>query len=295
MKTIEELAHALRISAADLQRLADSPPYQRWKIRKKNGRWRSLAEPEKRLKEIQWWILRRVLAGLDVHDAAHGCRPGRSIVTNAQAHAGAAALLKLDVRDFFPSIGVERVRWLLRCYGHGEELAELYANLCTAEFDGPRALPQGAPTSPAIANVVAFDLDRRLADVAERVKAKYTRYVDDLTFSFADARADFPEIIHGIAIHVNREGFAIAAEKTELLLASERQSVTGLVVNGSGGARPPREFTRRLRAAIHQAQHGATDFRLRQLEGSAAYLTMSNPTKGRAFLKTIRQMRSKQR
>lgn len=292
--TTIDLAHVLRISTADLQQLAEHPPYKIWRIRKKTGRWRELAEPEPRLKQIQNWILRRVLAGFAIHDAAHGCRPGRSTMTNAQVHAGAAAILKFDLRDFFPSIDIERVEWLFKCRGfHG--LARTYSLLCTAVIDGfgrRRSLPQGAPTSPAIANASAWNLDCSLSQMAARVGAKYTRYVDDLTFSFDDARADFNEIIHDVGIYVKLNGFALAIEKTALMLPHERQEITGLVVNG-GRARPPRAWRRRLRAAIHQAHFGATDSKLAKLQGSAAYLTMSNPTKGRAFLKTIRQMRKK--
>ena len=133
-----------------------------------------------RLKAAQEWVLRNVLDRVEAHDAAHGFRAGRSIVTNAEPHVGADAVVNLDLEDFFPSIGYRRVRGVFRAIGYSEAAATVFALLCTAadveevELDGERyyvevserRLPQGAPSSPAITNVLCRRLDRRLAAIA---------------------------------------------------------------------------------------------------------------------------------
>ena len=140
---------------------------------------------------MQRQLLDELLAKLPVHDAAHGFVPGRSTVTNAEPHVGAALVVKLDLLNFFPSIHYQRVAGLFRHYGYDEEVADLLAALTTHRprlADGtvawPGALPQGAPTSPALANLVCRRLDARLSGLARRSGARYTRYADDLTFSF---------------------------------------------------------------------------------------------------------------
>jgi RNA-directed DNA polymerase len=292
--TITEFAHALRINESALRDMAAEPPYKLHRIRKKSGGWRTLAEPAPELMAVQRWIHRRVTSRLPVHDAAHGSLPGRSIATNALVHAGAGVLVKLDVRDFFPSIRTFRVgqEFIFRG-GFAPSLAWMLAGLCTASIQGiPRSLPQGAPTSPSLANATSMRLDLNLARAARLSGARYTRYVDDLTFSFA--RTLPSRFVEDVAAIVELEGFEVAEEKTQVLYAHDRQAVTGLVVNASEGdpTRPPREFARRLRAAVHQAEKfGASEARLAQLEGLAAFMMMTNPTKGQLLFEQIRQMR----
>ncbi|HEU4535617.1 MAG TPA: reverse transcriptase family protein, partial [Polyangiaceae bacterium] len=172
--------------------------YRRWSIPKRDGSSRTITAPKRYLKEAQRWALRNVFEKFAVHGNAHGFLAGRSIVTNAAPHAGADLLVKVDVKDFFPSVSWRRVKGLLRKGGLPEGVATLLALLATEAprepmtvrgrthfvATGPRALPQGAPTSPAITNALCVRLDRRLSGLARAFGFRYTRYTDDLTFSW---------------------------------------------------------------------------------------------------------------
>ncbi|RYE89798.1 MAG: hypothetical protein EOO75_11215, partial [Myxococcales bacterium] len=171
--------------------------YVRFALPKKAGGERMISAPRPRLKKAQHWVLTELLDRVPVHDAAHGFRAGRSIVSNAEPHLRSAVVINLDLQDFFPSIHYRRIRGLFRSLGYGEAFATVLALLCSeADVDaldldgttyyvarGPRRLPQGAPTSPALTNILCSRLDRRLTAVAHRSGFRYTRYADDLTFS----------------------------------------------------------------------------------------------------------------
>jgi RNA-directed DNA polymerase len=241
--------------------------HYRWtSLRAPSGR-RVVAAPKPRLKEIQRRLLRHVFAPIPLHDAAHGCVRGRSVRSALAPHAGAPFIMRADLAGFFASIPAGRVWELLRTAGYPEAVATTVTGLVTTTV--PRAvekelsidfaaaqplrrphLPQGAPTSPAAANAVAFSLDRRLAGLALRFGAKYTRYVDDLTFSggpsLRRARARFLERVDEI---VRDEGFRLNARKTRSIGNAGRQALLGAVVND----RPtlPREERDALRAVLH--------------------------------------------
>ena len=215
-------------------------------------------------------VLHDLLDKVPPADAAHGFVLKRSIVTNALPHIGKAVLLNLDLKDFFPSIIYPRVRGLFISLGYSFSVASALALLCTAHereaFDhngtryyisvGPRHLVQGAPTSPALANLIAYRLDRRLTGLASKHDFTYTRYADDLSFS--GAQFDTARRLLGIIPRiVEDEGFTINESKTRLLRASSRQTVTGLVVNDQLST--PRQLRRRLRAILHNAQTTGLD------------------------------------
>jgi retron-type reverse transcriptase len=174
-------------------------------------------------------------------------------------------VVNLDLADFFPSIAFPRVKGLFRSFGYGEHAATIFALLCTepdvtrVAIDGrtyhvatsPRHLPQGAPTSPAITNLLCRRLDRRLGGVAARNGFRYTRYADDLTFSTA-AGSDAPiaRLLARVRWVLRKEGFVEHPDKTRVLRRGRRQEVTGLVVNDKLGV--PRATLRRFRALLHQ-------------------------------------------
>jgi RNA-directed DNA polymerase len=247
---VDELARRLGMDEADLRAIRAS--YRYFTIPKRSGGDRLITAPDAATKQLQRRILRRVLARLPAHAAAHGFERGRSIVTNAVAHERAAVVLKLDVRDFFAATKASRVRRCYRVIGWDRESAKILTRLTT--WDG--GLPAGAPTSPRLANLVNVMLDARLAGLARREGATYTRYADDLTFSFA---ADDGAAVRRV-IRVARR--ILWAERYELHLARklqvrrrwERQLVTGLVVNHR--ARLPRDRRRWLRAVEHHAAVG---------------------------------------
>ncbi len=324
--TVAELCERLRIDAHQLDWLADvagrnrretSTKLQHYRYRwlpKPDGRSRLLEIPKAMLKTIQRRILHEILDRIPPHPAAHGFRAGRSIKTNAEHHTGRAVVVRFDLQDFFPSISPDKVWAVFRTTGYPPEIAELLVGLCTARLpsfvwnsrpnpapDGrdfstwqrlrSRHLPQGAPTSPALANLAAYALDCRLAAYASSLDLTYTRYADDLTFS---GGADFARITNkfcnAIGRIVREEGFHLNAEKTHVMLRSVRQTVAGVVVN----IRPsvPRDEFDRLKAIIFNCiRHGPEiqnrenrpDFRA-YLAGKIAHVAMLNPIRGRKLL-----------
>jgi hypothetical protein len=239
-----------------------------------------------------------------VHGSAHGFLTGRSIVTNARVHAGAKVVVKLDIRGFYPTVTFRRVKGLLRRAGLSEQIATLMALLATESpreevvthgrthyvATGPRSLPQGAPTSPSITNALCLRLDCRLSGLARKLGCRYTRYADDLTFSWhGDQKRQVGALLRAVRQIVTAEGFEIHTKKTRVMRAGARQKVTGLVVNGAPGrpdARVPRETVRRLRAAIKNRELGrpGKGESLEQLKGMAAFVMMTDRERGQAFM-----------
>ncbi|MDO5767920.1 MAG: reverse transcriptase family protein, partial [Psychrobacter sp.] len=199
----KELAEALNLTMSQLKGLcfqrdvATNLTYTHFTIAKRSGEPRQIWAPIPRLKYAQRWILDNILNHLPIHGAAHGFVRGKSIVSNAEMHTDSEILIKLDIKDFFPSVNWRRVKGVFRHAGYHEQLATLLAMLCTESPRqivqqngityyvalGDRALPQGAPTSPALTNIVCLNLDRRLTGLAEKLGLRYSRYADDLTFS----------------------------------------------------------------------------------------------------------------
>ncbi|MCA9711261.1 MAG: RNA-directed DNA polymerase, partial [Myxococcales bacterium] len=187
--------------------------YHRWHVPKRDGGLRLISAPKPDLKAAQRWIARNITEHLPVHGAAHGFVPGRSTVTNAQVHAGARVVIKLDLQNFYPTITQPRVKGLLRKAGYGEQVATVLSMLCTESprevielrgtphhvAIGPRSLPQGAPTSPSITNALCLRLDRRMQGLAGTLGFRYSRYADDLTFSWhADGEAPVGKLLHRV-------------------------------------------------------------------------------------------------
>ncbi len=236
--TTTELARFLDIEPNQLdwfadyqsrERLATVEPLRHYRYRwvaKRSGSLRLIEAPKPRLKRLQRRVLDAILANIPTHDAAHGFRPGRSVLSFVEPHVGRSIVLKMDLRDFFVSISAARVIALYLTAGYPEPVARLLTGLCTntiplevwkqaGDFhdNGARAvaswqagrlyrrphLPQGAPTSPALANLAMFRLDARLAGLARAAEAHYTRYADDLVFSGGEA---FARSIGRFPIHV---------------------------------------------------------------------------------------------
>lgn len=272
---------------------------------------RLLEAPKPVLKHLQRKILAGILSLLAVHDAVHGFRPGRSILTNASPHCGRAVVLRFDLRDFFPSMAAAKVRAVFRAVGFPAEVAELLTGLCTTRLpddiwasrphpapddgDHPtgvrlrqRHLPQGAPTSPMLANLCALGLDVRLSALAPELDATYTRYADDLTLSGGEELSKSSGRVRRLVATITaEEGFAINPHKTKVLRRGHRQRVTGVVVN----VRPnvPRAEWDKLKAILTNcvrtgpaAQNRAKHPNFREhLRGRIAFVAMVNPVRGR--------------
>ncbi|OIP44463.1 MAG: RNA-dependent DNA polymerase [Deltaproteobacteria bacterium CG2_30_63_29] len=312
----KQLADALSLTVADVRWLsyhrdaARSLHYRRFTIPKKSGGERPIWAPMPKLKAAQRWIARHIVERLPVHGHAHAFLPARSINTNAKQHIGSKMVLQMDLVGFFPTVTFPRVKGIFRKAGYREQIATLLAAICTEaprevlEHEGktwfiamgPRALPQGAPTSPGLTNTLCLRLDRRLTALAAKLGWNYTRYADDLTFSLLKSHKGKPNLgalMGCIKKVVTDEGFVVNADKTRVSRKGGRQKVTGLVVNGVQPPRVPREFKRRLRAAIHRLENGGALFEgetLDTLKGQAAYVFMTDPELGRKMLERLAKL-----
>ncbi len=302
LRTEGELADWLGIPLTRLRWFTHDRPaeatwhYVRYVIPKRSGGERVILAPKRELKALQRRVLDGLVALVPTAWAAHGFVRGSSVMSNAQPHVGKQVVLKLDLKDFFPSVTFPRVRGLFIALGYPFAVASTLALLCT-EYDresfdrsgtryyisvGPRHLVQGAPTSPGLANLVAWRLDRRLSGLAARCGFIYTRYADDLTFS-GDEREAAARILSTAQRIINEERFVVNTAKTRIARPHTRQIVTGLVVNEQLGT--PRALRRRLRAILHNANRdgleaqnraGHSNFRA-YLLGMIAYVHAANP------------------
>ncbi|MGE0607710.1 MAG: reverse transcriptase family protein [Pirellulales bacterium] len=332
LHTSADLADWLGISASELDWLADLQGRNRhvaagklqhyryaW-VRKRHGTARLIESPKPRLKAIQRTLLRELLDHVPVHPAAHGFRAGRSVKTFVAAHVARQAVLRMDLRDFFPSIASSRVSALFLALGYPELVARLLAGLCTnrlptavldnlppelaplearrlASLYGQRHLPQGAPTSPALANLCAYQLDCRLSGLAKAAGGQYTRYADDLLFSgqasFARGARRFHTQAAAIALE---EGFAVHFRKTRIMRPAVRQHCAGLTLNVLPNIR--RQDYDRLKATLHRCRlHGPAaenrqnlaDFRA-YLAGRIGYVAMVHPARGEKLLAAFQRI-----
>ncbi|MFN0247892.1 MAG: reverse transcriptase family protein [Kofleriaceae bacterium] len=303
-----ELLAFLGVDDAALKKMmrpgtAPGAAYVEFEVPKAKGGTRRLAAPRGALRRTQRKILDEVLAKVPNHDAAHGFIAGRSTVTNARPHVGAALVVKTDLVDFFPTVHYHRVTGLFAALGYSHPIASTLAAITTYRpklADGrvvwPGMLPQGAPTSPALANLACRRLDARLARLAAKFGATYTRYADDLTFSFAKtpdiAIGRFLWFVDGVC---QQEGFNEHAGKRKILRQKTQQRVTGIVVNQD--VHVPRRDRRRFRAILHniaknglQAEaKGRADFAA-YLQGYAAYVQMVQPALGKAWAAEVEKL-----
>lgn len=260
LRTPEDLAHWLKIPVKKLawltgrffvnerpQSVPESHYHYHW-VKKKTSGYRLIEAPKSSLKAIQNQILREVLDLVPAHSAAHGFVKHRSIRTNAAPHVGQAWVLKLDLENFYPSVRFNRVVAIFHALGYCREVSQWLGRLTTAvipsNLNSPdqlsstvwpyqqRHLPQGAPTSPALANLSAFALDVRLQGLANRYHVRYTRYADDLTLSGnGKTTPALRELIPLMQRIVTSERFTVNKKKRRVLRRHQQQNVTGLVVN----------------------------------------------------------------
>ena len=318
ISTAAELAAAMGITVNELRFLSYSRAaskvthYVQFTIPKRTGGQRLISAPMPRLKQAQHWILQNLLEGQWVHDAAHGFRKDRSIVTNAQPHVGAEVVINVDLEDFFPTVTYKRVKGLFRSFGYSESVATLCALICTEprtvalDVDGERFhvamterfLPQGAPTSPAITNVLCRAMDKRLSSIASKLGYRYTRYADDLTFS-GPRTANPGRLLRRVHWVVEHEGFSVNLRKTRVLRHARRQEVTGVVVNET--CTISRATLKKFRAVLYQIEKdgpegkswGSSPDVIAAVEGFANYVAMVNPQKGAPLQERARALVAK--
>jgi hypothetical protein len=267
IESVGDLADWLSLNTNELEWFADlkalgnklgKPKLQHYHyciLPKRSGGVRLIESPKPRLKELQRRILSDILDRVTVHSAVHGFVTGRSIVTFAGPHAGKQVLLRLDLQDFFPAFPAARAQALFRTLGYPENVADSLGGICTnavprdvwnrrpPEIDPVQwrdartlyarpHLPQGAPTSPALANLTAYRLDCRLSGLARSASATYTRYADDLAFSGGEG---FNRVVERFSTHAAaialEEGFTVNHRKTRIMRQGVRQHLAGIVVN----------------------------------------------------------------
>ncbi|MBN1477168.1 RNA-directed DNA polymerase [Candidatus Sumerlaeota bacterium] len=271
--TLCDLAARLGVAESDLRRLIENAEslYTVRRRRKVSGRVRVLHVPAEELRTVQRRLSAHLLMGIRVASAAHGFVRGRSIADAARPHVGQRCVLHLDIADFFPSITSAMVRGTLRGEGFSEEAAEALTRLTTLRG----RLPQGAPTSPALSNLVFRPLDHRLSALAKRRGIIFTRYADDLTFS---GKGDTPGILPTVREILGEAGFRLRADKTRVQRRGRAQRVLGLTVNDGVGV--ARSLRRNLRAALHRAarQGGRpTTEQMARIEGMIAHIGSVSP------------------
>ena len=216
--------------------------YVVFKVPKKNGGIREINAPSKIIKSLQRWVLDHILYKFNCGDSAHGFVPNRTIYTNAEVHVNQDLVLGIDIKDFFPSIKFKPVYDVFKSAGYTNKMAWNLANLCT--YNGK--LPQGAPTSPMLSNLVALNLDNEFVKYCARWNFKYSRYADDITISGS----------YNLPIHktklvkiIENAGFTVNSDKTRMFSKGSSQKVTGLVVNDKVSI--GRKNKKRLRAIVH--------------------------------------------
>lgn len=275
---------------------------------KKHGPPRLIEAPKTDMKRIQRKILREILDPVPLHDCAHGFTKGRSCMTYAQPHAGETIVVAIDLKDYFPSVPLAKAHGLFRCLGYPWAVARLLTGLCSTAtprgvfeqlpntnahdwktrsyYQGPH-LPQGAPTSPALANLCSWRMDCRLAGLARRMNARYTRYADDLAFSGDDDLAGQAGALIGCATSiVKQEGFFPNPRKTRIMGQGQRQLLTGLVINQHINV--PRAQTDALKAILHNCARFGPEGQNRDrhpefrshLDGRITWIENVNPQRG---------------
>ena len=268
--------------------------YQEFVIAGKRGKRRIISAPSKNLKMRQRWILDHILYKIPVAQCCEGFRKNHSIFTNAKKHIGYQQSLNMDIKDFFPSITRDKVFWVFYEMGYSKDAAGCFAELCCHE----EKLPQGAPTSPYLANIVCRGMDRQLMEFAEKHGLVYTRYADDMSFS---GDCELSELGEEIAAIISEHGFAVNPEKTRIYKGNKRKLITGIIVK-EDGLSVPRDFKRKLRQEIYYCKKfGAAghlentksekmvNFR-EYLYGKAFYIKMVEPVTGQKFLNELNEI-----
>jgi hypothetical protein len=265
LQTSQDIARLLKVRHGDmihcLYKAPDDFRYRTFEIPKRSGGMRRIDAPHSLLREMQDRLLPMLQMAYDAHPSAHGFLAGRSVVSNAKGHTGQRLVLNVDLQDFFPNVNFGRVRglFLKPPFSIGAPAAAVLAQIVTHR----NGLPQGAPTSPVLSNMIAATLDRRLTRLARETRMRYSRYADDITLS--TNQPALPAMIaehyldtqgnmalrpgEALAREIALSGFSVNLKKVRVQSHSMRQSVTGLVVNASVNVE--RERVRRIRAMLH--------------------------------------------
>jgi len=246
------LSSLVGIDNAIMSVIAHNPSryYREFKIpKRRNNEYRIISTPYQALMHIQRWINNEILNKIEISPHAHGFIKGRSIISNAQAHLGQTHLLKMDMKNFFPSIGINRVIDVFQRCGYMHSISYELANYCCLN----QHLPQGGAASPSLSNIICRRLDKRISNLASKYELIYTRYADDLIFSGKYISSNFIVIVSDI---IGSEGFATNNRKTKLVRNHGKKIVTGISVS-SNKLTLPKSTKRELRKEVYYfTKHG---------------------------------------
>ena len=281
----------------ELQILIHSSPH-RYKVyqipKRAPGQFRTIAQPAKEVKVLQSWVMKHVLSRFYVHRAATAYRRDRSILHNAQPHARGRFLLKMDFKDFFPSLKAHDFRVLLK-RRRAKLAAEEIGALCSILFWSPKGasrqelcLSIGAPTSPMLSNILMVDFDRYISRFCRDRKISYTRYADDLSFSSecSEVLAEAEMAVIDFCARSKSPALAVNEAKTVRLTKRDSRRVTGLVLTNDDKVSLGRETKRQIRAQMHHFVSGRLkDDEILKLRGMLAYVNSVES----AFLRRLRK------
>ena len=258
--------------------------YRAFDVRKRSGGKRRILAPRTYLKVVQRFILRRILEQKPLPSFVTGFVRSKGIVENASAHLGSTHFLNIDLKDFFTSVRNAQVLKIFRSFEYPRAMANILTRLCT--YDG--CLPQGAPTSPNLANLAFLGADAGIVRMCDRLKIKYSRYADDLTFSRRKPFSD--TFLNDVERIIINHGFEVNRRKTRYSGPGQANYVTGLVV--STKVQPERSQRRLLRAMFHNAYSHPERFggRKSELQGWASYVNGYDRRLGKRYLAIARSL-----
>lgn len=282
-------------------------------IPKKSGGTRLLEVPKWELKQSQRYVLDGILEHIPTHPCSHGFQKNRSIISYVKPHLGKEVIIKFDLKDYFISAGRTRVRSLFHLAGYPPKISKYLAHLCTHGFKGNQLapslrvpslrhwkyerphLPQGAPSSPAIADRLLYKLDVRLSKLAEKLNMNYTRYADDMAFSSSEkiSRSQLEHIKELVKKIITDEGWWLNTEKTRVMHQSQRQRLAGLIVNTKANVARAEYDT--LKAILFRVKRNGLDAENRSqhphfeeyLRGRVAFISMVNPRRGEKLFQML--------
>lgn len=285
---IEHLSKLVGIEITELKKMISSPHsfYREFSIPKKRGGKRKIMAPYPSILSCQTWIHENILKTIQPHFCTHAYREKRSIISNATPHLNQKAILKMDLKDFFPSIPINWVINFFSSLGYPNNVSYYLASLCCIDD----ALPQGASTSPSLSNVLLKHFDSRLFKLAKEYKLNYTRYADDLAFS----GVYIPHKLIGIISEIITEsGLLVNEKKTSLIIGDKQKIITGLSVKGECLSLP-RASKRLIKKEVHYIkQFGLVShisklkiknpYYLQSLEGKLRFWLQVEPDNAVAF------------
>jgi len=319
IKDVKDLANKMGVKLKELrfltytQKLSDKTDYVRFKMAKKTGGFREISAPKPQLKRLQYWILENILNKVTVSKETHGFVTKKSIVTNALPHLQKAVVINCDLENFFPTLSYPRIKGLFKSLGYSAEVATVLAILTTeAEqkevnldgeilylYTGQRYLPQGAPSSPMITNLICRKLDKRMSGIAKTLEFTYTRYADDMTFS-SNSYEKINKMMFWIKGITKEEGFILHPKKTKIMKKGARHEVTGVVVNEKLSVN--KKELKKFRALLHQIEHnglegqswhGKSENLMASVWGYANFIKMVDTQKGAKYMAQIKPLLEK--